>query len=164
VLNLGIGYDLFEVTSSGLTHFYKLAYVIDYLLANDYKYSETYSTFNFGVINFIWGSNKEDSKIRFSIRDIENKEIINLTLNAKDLTYAADQITDPNCSNLINRRFKSLTGYITYYFNHMSELPVLLLYVLILIALCIIILVPLYILIKIISYCRRGKQEHQKMD
>jgi len=88
---------------------------MEYLLPNDYNIIQVTSYYNYGKIEFIWGRTREESKIKLSLIDIDNITRGELTLSYSDLVYDKKRVTDLNCSDKINRRFKTLNEYYIYY-------------------------------------------------
>jgi len=116
-----VGYNLFELTSSGLSHFDEDYFVMEYIFPIDYNIIPTISYYNFGVLSFEWGLTKEDSKFKVTIIDIDDITRAEMSIKYNDLTYNKSRITDPNCYDKINRRYKTLEEYYEYYSKNRFE-------------------------------------------
>jgi hypothetical protein len=124
-----VGYDLYEISSSGLSHYDRVNFIMDYFMPNDYSIVPTVNYYNFGKIDFFWGNSKEDSKIFLSIIDIDNITRIKFSLSlTKDLSFDKSKITDPLCEAKLNSKFKSFGEYMEYYYNNKYFILILVLY------------------------------------
>jgi hypothetical protein len=162
--NIEIGYDLYEVTSSGLTHYFRVGFLVDHILPNDYKVSQTHGTFNFAYITFDWGNTRYESKANISIKDIDNNDLIHLTLSHNDLVYNKTDIANPNCSTILNRRYKTWKEYFKYYSQHPVELYVLPVYMVMIFLITLFLMLPFFILRAIYRCCRRPSVQHLKQE
>lgn len=120
---IAIGYHLYEFSSSGLSHYDDLAGAIisDYIIPNHYKLGSSVDDFNFGLIDFEWGSTKESSKLTVGIHDIKDVTRLETTISYKDLIYS-DAIIDELCEWKFNSRFRPLNEYVSYYSKNKSVL------------------------------------------
>ena len=130
-----IGYDLYELTSSGLSHFLNVSYYVDKLLPNSYNYGPSYSGYNFGEVKINWGNSLIDSSVSLSIWDIDNKKQLEVVLKYEDLEFKRERISNhkedlfnPSCTKRINKRFKTPFEYISYYMDHFDEIIIGLIY------------------------------------
>lgn len=111
-----IGYNLYEFTSSGLSHFDDDNFLMEYILPSDYNVVPILSYYNFGKFKFNWGESKEDSSITVSIIDIDNITRAEISLEYKDLVYDKNREgISSDCKERMGRKFKSLGQYIEYY-------------------------------------------------
>jgi len=93
-----IGFPLFEMTSSGMTHHFGDGYIIKDKLAN-FAFPDTFSTkenryfgYNFGSIEVLIDSNnKTNSKVTLQIRDINNNVRLEQMISFKDLEFKSAQ-------------------------------------------------------------------------
>jgi hypothetical protein len=116
--NIDIGYPLYEITSSGLSHFLKLAIVFDYLWPNRYSILPNIDYYNFAKIDFDWGSSKEESKMTINIIDIDNIRRLGLTLKYSDLKHNNNFKNNTECYRKLNSRLKDFSEYVDYYKKH----------------------------------------------
>jgi hypothetical protein len=111
-----IGYNLYEFTSSGLSHYDDDNFLMEYVLPNDYNVVPIISYYNFGKLKFNWGERKDDSSVTVSIIDIDNITRAEISLEYKDLVYDENRegkLID--CKERMGRRFKTMEHYIEYY-------------------------------------------------
>jgi hypothetical protein len=154
-----IGYDLWEITSSGLSHYDRDQFITDYLLPNDYSVLPAINTYNYANVEISWGKSKEESSLQFQIRDIDNNIRAQIDLNyAEDLIYSEEKVkvTDKDCFNKSISRFKSLSEYFQYYRNHKLAIMFILPYLWMLNLLFFFIYIP-YRIAKFIFYFLIGK-------
>lgn len=113
-----IGYDLYEITSSGnINNINYNKWIFEKVLPNDYNYDNIYMGINFGLIEFDWGKSKEDAKMNISIIDSNNKAQINIILNYTMLSKNNNDIIDNTCTERINRKFRYPQEYLRLYHN-----------------------------------------------
>jgi len=81
----GVGYPLYEITSSGLTHsmsthipFGLDKFVLNGIMKSKLRVSDVYSGFNFGIIEIDWNEDGEGSKtqIRLQVHDVNGKVVV----------------------------------------------------------------------------------------
>lgn len=150
-----IGYHLYEIVSSGLSHYTRVSkFLINYLLPNDYemKDKEIVNDFNFGFTEFNWGSTKEESSVTISIRDLEEKNRASITLNYKDLEYNTNYIEDTQCEIELTRRFKTLNGYFEYYTENINESWIIIVYLFLIFFITTMILFGMNVAYKLFKY------------
>ncbi len=123
-----IGYNLYELVSSGLSHFDTDYFLMNYLLPDRYSVLPTVNNYNFGKISFSWGNTKNESFFDFSLIDAENVIRNKISIPYYDLVYDKKKIIDPFCDEKLNSRFKSPTEYIMYYLENKIMIFVLVLY------------------------------------
>ena len=132
-----VGYDLYELTSSGLSHYLNVSYYIDNILPNNYNLGKSYSGYNFGEVKIDWGNSIEETKVSLGIFDIDDNKQIEHVIEYKDLVYNKERINEEeNCDRRINKRFKNAMEYIDYYCANKSELWIGLIYLALLILVC----------------------------
>lgn len=117
-----IGYDLYELTSSGLSHYLNVSYYIDEILPNNYNYGKSFSGYNFGEVKIDWGTKREEANVTLSIFDIDNNKQIEKIINYNELVFDERNEKHYNCTKKINKRFKNIFDYIDYYLKHPSEI------------------------------------------
>lgn len=144
-----LGYDLYEITSSGLSHYCSYKFLYDDFLPNNFNLGDFIADYNFAFIEFDWGNSRDEAKIKILIKNIENEIKIQRIIYYKSLIANKN---DPaiinnkknfNCYQRINSRFKSLKEYYEFYISHPGKS---LLYILTLAFVCFI----LYIFYKIL--------------
>jgi hypothetical protein len=136
---------------------------LDYFLPHEYSITPAYGTYNFAHISFDWGVDRLSSKASINVKGIDNNDLIKMELKYTDLTYNATRITEPNCSALINRRFKTFEEYIDYYRSNPLQLYVFPVYLLAVVLLLSLFLLPFIVLRCIYRYCRKKiSQPHVK--
>lgn len=124
-----LGYNLYEITSSGLSHYDRINFLLDYIMPNDYNILPSINYYNFAHIDFKWGARKNESQMEISIIDIDNVTRAKLTLNLlKDLSFDKSKIKDYDCEERLNSRFKSFGEYVNYYKSNKMMIPILFLY------------------------------------
>ncbi len=130
-----IGYHIFEVTSSGLSHheYEGMSIIFDYLLPNKYFFSPLVNEINFAKVEINWGETKQESSIFVNIIDYYNVIRTRKEIKYNDLTYSAKRVnkTDPICFEKVSSRFKTLEDYIEYYKRHYNQIVFLLPYALV---------------------------------
>lgn len=117
-----LGYDIYEFTSSGLSHYDWDFPICDFFLPTDYYLIPTIVDYNFGKIVFNWGNSKEDSSLTISLIDIENITRAEMNLKYRDLEYKPSNTYDNTCEEKLSRRFKTLGDYYEYYKNRKIDL------------------------------------------
>jgi hypothetical protein len=147
-----VGYDLFEITSSGMTHYVPKT-LCDIVLNNDYQVTDSVHDYNFAKFEFDWGSKRDDSSVVVKIIDIENVVRTHMKFRYKELVWNKNKIVDEGCNRRIKRRFKELNEYVSYYKQNFLELVLMLgFYLLILM----ILFSMVYMSVKMILYvCRK---------
>jgi hypothetical protein len=123
-----LGYDLYEITSSGLSHFYRTRIIMDYILPNDYSLVPTVEDYNFAKVDFYFGNNKNESYFDVSIIDADSIIRTKMSINYKDLLFKGKYGEYNECSQRINSRFKSIKDYYEYYKTHKYEIVFLIPY------------------------------------
>ena len=132
-----VGYDLYELTSSGLSHYTNASYYIDNILPNSYNLGKSFSGYNFGEVKIDWGNSIEETKVSLGIYDIDDNKQIETVIEYKDLVYDKKRIVEEeNCDKRINKRFKNAMEYIDYYCLNKGELWIGLIYLGLLILIC----------------------------
>ena len=101
-----IGYHLYEITSSGLSHVGIWKLLFDYFFPHSYSFIPIFDNFNFAQINFNWGNNINEASFTATIFDIDGIYARNLTLNFKnDLYYNNSNINRYiDCESQLNTR------------------------------------------------------------
>jgi len=131
-----IGYDIYEITSSGLTHYnlYGAEILFDYILPNRYEILPTINDINFGKVEFNWNNDKMDSSIFISIIDYNKVIRSGLNIYYKDLVYNKEKVkkSDVHCFFKVISRFKTFNDYFYYYTEDYIRLGALALYALLL--------------------------------
>lgn len=128
-----IGYNLYEITSSGMSNDFnynfgflrKLFY--EKILPHDYHISDIYNGYNFGEIKIDWGNSIEEAKLNVGIFDINDKKRLSLDINYNDIKRNYDLVfesekKEPNCYQKNTKRFKFPHEYIYVYYKHPNEL------------------------------------------
>jgi alkaline phosphatase D len=118
-----IGYHLYEITSSGLSHFFYYKILFDYVLpSSEYNLISTIEDYNFAKINFEWGKNKSDSKVEFQIKNADNILLAQLKLAHYNLSYSEENLVgnDPDCYRKITSKYKSLKECFKFYLENKS--------------------------------------------
>jgi len=114
-----LGYDLFEITSSGLSHYCDYKLLLDHIFPNNYNTGAFINDYNFAFIEFNWGNSKDDASMNIQIKDIDNKVIIEKIINYQDLrfkeSYNIEERNNSLCYQKINSRFKNFNDYTHYY-------------------------------------------------
>ena len=141
-----IGYNLYECTSSGLSHSNKFSSFYNNLYHNDYLIEGTnYNGINFGQVKINWGEGNNDaidSNIELEIYDKDNNLVSSVKVNYSDLIYKNNtdefyldennmkdirymNVHDgPSCEREINHRVRTLFMNIRYYFTHLSQMHI----------------------------------------
>lgn len=125
-----IGYNLYEFSSSGLSHYCIWKFFFENLFAKDYSLIPHLDYYNFGMIEFDWGISVKEAKVNLKITDIDNNIYANLTLSHEELSYnPAHFENEPinpylrDCKTRLNSKFKS---FWEYYYLYKSDIPGLL--------------------------------------
>ena len=140
-----IGYNLYEITSSGLSHSNKITSYLNNIYENDYLIEGTnFNGINFGQVKINWGKNDDINKsfIDLEIYDDNDNLVSNVRVNYADLlcnndtkSYYLDEknmhkikymnIYDgESCEREIHHRARTPLMNIKYYFTHLSQLPI----------------------------------------
>ena len=140
-----IGYNLYECTSSGLSHSNKFTSFINNFYHNDYLIkNNNFNGINFGEVKIHWGEqdNILNSYVELNIYDKKDKKVLNVKIDYKDLVYKADtrdyyldekkmkdikymNIYDgESCEREIHHRARTPFMNIKFYLTHISQLPV----------------------------------------
>ena len=132
-----IGYNLYELTSSGLGYF-KNQTNIEQFIPNDYTYKNYYG-YNFGEVKLNWGNSLKTTTVELSIWDINNRKQIELKIKYDDLIFKRENIAEydqsivkPSCFVRTTQRFKNPFEYIYYYSTHLNEICIGLFYTVVL--------------------------------
>jgi hypothetical protein len=144
-----IGYDLYEITSSGLSHYIKSRLFMDNVFANDYNLVPTVDTYNFAKIDFNWGETKQQAQIEVSIIDADNVLRTKLSINYSDLVFRSKSSLDPECTWKLNRRFKSPREYFNYYRENKLEMLFLVPYIWLFYLIWYLVYLPFWIVFKL---------------
>lgn len=124
-----LGYNIYEITTSGLSHYDSIHFLLDYFMPADYNMLPSINYYNFAKIDFKWGNKKEESKMDISIIDIDNVTRAKFSLSLiNDLAYDKNKIKDPKCEAKLNSKFKSIGEYFTYYKNNKWMISILFIY------------------------------------
>jgi hypothetical protein len=123
-----IGYDLYEITSSGLSHYFRPSVFIEYFLPSDYNIIPTIASYNFAKIDLVYGEDKYSSKIVASIIDDENIVRARLNIPYTNLIFNNTKYNDDECEEKINSRFKTIKEYFEYYNSRPFEIVFLIPY------------------------------------
>ena len=140
-----IGYNLYECTSSGLSHSNKFTSFLNNFYHNDYLIEgQNFNGINFGQVKINWGEKNEikTSYIELEIYDINDNLVSNVRVNYTDLLYKDNtsdyysneanmkdirymNVYDGNsCEREIYHRVRTPFMNIRYYFTHVTKLPV----------------------------------------
>ena len=143
-----IGYNLYECTSSGLSHSNKFISFVNNFYHNDYLIEgKNFNGINFGQVKIDWGEkdNINNSYIELEIYDQNDNLVSDVRVNYTDLLYSNDttnyyldkkntqnikymNIYDgPTCEVEIYHRVRTPFMIIKYYFTNLSQLPIALL-------------------------------------
>ena len=76
-----LGYDLIEITSSGLSHYCGFKLLQEHIFPNNYNTGEFINDFNFAFFEFDWGNSKEEANFLAKIKNIQNEEKIKRIIN-----------------------------------------------------------------------------------
>ena len=136
-----VGYNLYECTSSGLSHSNKFFSYYNNFYRNDYLIKGTnYNGINFGQVKINWGDKKLDSNIELEIYDKDNNLVSSVKVNYTDLMYknnTSDFYLDEknmkdirymnvhdgvSCEREIYHRVRTLFMNIRYYFTHLDQM------------------------------------------
>ena len=148
-----IGYNLYECTSSGLSHSNKLSSLLNNLYHNDYLIEgKNFDGINFGQVKINWGENDNinNSYIDMEIYDKEDNKVLDVRVNYTELIYQNSEsyyldekntkdirymnIKDgKSCKKEIFRKIRCPLIIIRYYLTHRDFLPIALLTVVIII-------------------------------
>ena len=141
-----IGYNLYECTSSGLSHSNKISSYINNIYHNDYLIENTnFNGINFGEVIINWGEEKnnvDNSYIELNIYDQDDKKVSDVRIDYKDLIYTNDTkdyyLNEKNlkeirymniydgesCEREIYHRVRTPFMNFKYYLTHLSQLPI----------------------------------------
>ena len=139
-----VGYNLYECTSSGLSHSNKFTSFINNFYHNDYLVEGTnFNDINFGEVKINWGENNiQNSYIELEIFDKDDKLASHVRLNYTDLIYKNDTkdfYLDENnmkdirymnvydglsCEREIYHRVRTPYMKFRYYFTHFSQMHI----------------------------------------
>ena len=136
-----VGYNLYECTSSGLSHSNKFFSYYNNFYRNDYLIKGTnYNGINFGQVKINWGEKILDSNIELEIYDKDNNLVSSVKVNYTDLMYknnTSDFYLDEknmkdirymnvhdgvSCEREIYHRVRTLFMNIRYYFTHLDQM------------------------------------------
>ena len=138
-----IGYNLYEFTSSGLSHSNKLNSFFNNFYHNDYLIEGTnYNGINFGQVKINWGEGDiKDSNIELEIYDINDNKVSSVIIKYTDLMYKDDtkdyykeannmkeikymNVKDgKSCEREIYHRIRTPFMIVKYYLTHFKQLP-----------------------------------------
>ncbi len=141
-----VGYNLYECTSSGLSHSNKISSFINNVYHNDYLIENTnYNGINFGEVVINWddkNNNVNNSYVELNIYDQNDTIVSDVRINYKDLIYTNDtkdyylkeknmkeiqymNIYDgESCEREIYHRVRTPFMNLKYYLTHLSQLPI----------------------------------------
>ena len=140
-----IGYNLYECTSSGLSHSNKISSFINNIYHNDYLIEgQNFNGINFGQVKINWGENNDinNSYIDLEIYDQNDNLVSNVRVNYTDLLYTNDTknyyLDEKNlekikymnvydgesCEREIYHRFRTPFMSLKYYFTNLNQLPI----------------------------------------
>ena len=140
-----IGYNLYECTSSGLSHSNKFTSFINNFYHNDYLIEGTnFNGINFGEVKINWGENNKinNSYIELEIFDKDDKLASYVRVNYTDLIYKSDTkdfyLEEKNmkdirymnvydglsCEREIYHRVRTPYMKFRYYFTHFSQMHI----------------------------------------
>jgi hypothetical protein len=124
-----IGYDIYEITSSGLSHFCDFKLLFENFVNNDYSVIPFIDTYNFGKIEFEWGDSREESRFIIKFLDIDRKVRGEYTINYTDLVdKRIEEKTDlyhRDCKTRLYSRLKSPIEYFLFYKNDPKALLIM---------------------------------------
>ena len=138
-----IGYNLYEFTSSGLSHINKLSNFWNNFYHNDYIIEGTnYDEVNFGQVKINWGDkNINESFVELEIWDKDDNKVTGIKINYNDLLFrenSKDYYLNENnlkeieymnihsgedCQREIYHRVRTPLMVLKYYFTHWNQLP-----------------------------------------
>ena len=139
-----IGYNLYECTSSGLSHTNKFSSFLNNLYKNDYLIDgKNFDGINFGQVKINWGENNNinNSYIELEIYDQKDNSVSNVRVNYTELInqdtekYYLDQNNLKNirymnikngtsCETEIHHRIRNIKMITKYYLTSLSQLPI----------------------------------------
>ena len=139
-----IGYNLYECTSSGLSHSNKVTSFINNFYHNDYLIEGTnFNGINFGEVKINWGENNlQNSYIELQIIDKDDKLASHIRINYTDLIHKNDTkdfyLDEKNmkdirymnvydglsCEREIYHRVRTPYMKFKYYFTHFSQMHI----------------------------------------
>ena len=139
-----VGYNLYECTSSGLSHSNKFTSFINNFYHNDYLVEGTnFNDINFGEVKINWGENNiHNSYIELEIFDKDDKLASHVRINYTDLIYKNDTkdfYLDENnmkdirymnvydglsCEREIYHRVRTPYMKFRYYLTHFSQMHI----------------------------------------
>lgn len=116
-----LGYHLYEITSSGLSHFDEhMSFFIDFVLPRDYSILNAVYDYNYGFVELDWGDSKEESKVRIGAKDMENNIRNELTILRKDLNFNRDYKNNTDCEVFFNSFYKTWRKYLSFYMKRLD--------------------------------------------
>ena len=139
-----VGYNLYECTSSGLSHSNKFTSFVNNFYHNDYLVEGTnFNDINFGEVKINWGENNiQNSYIELEIFDKDDKLASHVRINYTDLIYKNDTkgfyLDEKNmkdirymnvydglsCEREIYHRVRTPYMKFRYYFTHFSQMHI----------------------------------------
>ena len=139
-----VGYNLYECTSSGLSHSNKFTSFINNFYHNDYLVEGTnFNDINFGEVKINWGENNiQNSYIELEIFDKDDKLASHVRINYTDLIYKNDTkdfyLDEKNmkdirymnvydglsCEREIYHRVRTPYMKFRYYLTHFSQMHI----------------------------------------
>ena len=140
-----IGYNLYECTSSGLSHSNKFSSFINNFYHNDYLIEgKNFNGINFGQVKINWGEKNDLNKsyLELEIYDQNDNLVSDIRVNYTDLLYSNDTTNyyldkkntekikymniydDKSCEVEIYHRVRTPLMIIKYYFTNLSQLPI----------------------------------------
>ena len=78
----------------------------NYIFTTEYTISHIVNDFNYGMMNFKWGNNKEDSSVIINILDINNNIRLGREVFHKELVYNENYKDDIKCAELFSEQQK----------------------------------------------------------
>ena len=152
-----IGYNLYECTSSGLSHSNKFNSFIDNFYHNDYLIEgQNFNGINFGQVKINWDE-KDDIKksyIELEIYDKYDNLVSDVRIDYTDLLYSNDTTNyyldkknlekikymnvydGESCEREIYHRFRSPFMKVKYYLTNLNQLPIAIISSIIIVAFC----------------------------
>lgn len=147
---------MYEITSSGLSHYYPVGFLYDYVLPNKYSYLPTVTDYNFGKVSIDWGNSKEKSIVSIELIDGDNNTRAKVPLKYSDLSYNENYKENLKCSDYVNSRFRNPKDFFNIYAENKRKLfdliPFFGFYLFVLLLLFII-FYPLFRITKLIFIC-----------
>ena len=148
-----IGYNLYEITSSGLGYSSKVNSFFSNIYHNDYLIEgQNYDGINFGEVQIYWGQNINSSFVNLQIYDDNDEKKLQVFVNYTDLIYNDNEdyyekeenvknikymnIYDgKSCEREIYHRVRTPFMSFKYYITHPQELPIAIITIVIIIVL-----------------------------